>query len=226
MVSRACNCASTMVRSTLNLSLKGRDHTAAAGFEAVSAFMVARNAVESFMGRVVAFCSEKSCRPAFAGETAAPLRVRSTEKDSDRTSGLKSEFLFGSAFPNRTVAGYTPGFLKIPFASRAASRGCRPAATSNTSNSARAQTPFAWVPRQSDRCCCAAAFLCSRRVFSTISSISDFSLARFRSASLPVTPNHLIRNNMQDLSTQLRHEFDRRDAWQKAVGGGLRCNEA
>jgi hypothetical protein len=31
------------------------------------------------MGRVVAFCSEKSCRPAFASVTAAPSRVRSTE---------------------------------------------------------------------------------------------------------------------------------------------------
>src|SRR5882672_2696388 len=114
----ACNCANARVLSTLNLSLNGRDHRPAAGLDAVSTFMVARNAGESFIGRVVAFCSEKSCRATFAPGTAVPSRVRSTEKDKDRTSALKSEFLFGSAFANRTMAGYTPGLAKIPLASR------------------------------------------------------------------------------------------------------------
>lgn len=68
-----------------------------------------------------------------------PSRVRSTDKDNDLTSALKSEFFFGSAFPNR---GYTPGFANIPFASRAANVGSRPWVTSNTSNWARAQTPL------------------------------------------------------------------------------------
>src|SRR5258708_35117173 len=103
-----------MVLSTLNLSLKDRDHQPAAGFDAVSTFMVARNAVESLMGRVVVFCSEKSCRPALVPRAAVPSRVRSTEKDNDRTSGLKSEFLLGSEFANRTIAGYTAGSANIP----------------------------------------------------------------------------------------------------------------
>ena len=72
-----------------------------------------------------------------------PFRVRSTENDMDRTSGLKSEFFFESAFPHRTTAGYTPGVANIPLASRAASPGSRPAVTSSTSNWARAQTPLA-----------------------------------------------------------------------------------
>src|SRR5271168_3138961 len=110
-----------MVLSTLNLSLNDSAHKPAAGFEAVSSFMIARNAVESLMGRVVVFCSEKSCLPTFASEMDLPSQVRSTEKDNDRTSGLKSEFIFASEFPKRTTAGYTPGFAKIPFASRAAS---------------------------------------------------------------------------------------------------------
>src|SRR5260370_18157864 len=132
-----------MVLRPLNVSLKARDHQPVAGLEAVRSFMVGRNAVESLMGRVVVVCSEKSWRPTFVPEAMVPSRVRSSEKDNDRTSGLKSEFTFGSAFPNRKVAGYTPGFEKIPFASRAASSESRPVATSNTSNSARAQTPFA-----------------------------------------------------------------------------------
>src|SRR5882724_13353548 len=98
------------VLSTRSLSLNDRDHKPAAGFEAVSSFMVARNAVESLIGSVFVFCSEKSCLLTCAPETAVPLRASSTEKDNDLTSGLKSEFIFGSAFPNRTIAGYTPGF--------------------------------------------------------------------------------------------------------------------
>ena len=88
------------------MSLTGRDHRPAAWFDAVNSFMVARNAGTSFIGRVIAFCSEKSCRRRFASGTALPSRVRSTENDNDRTSGLKSEFMFGSAFANRTTAGY------------------------------------------------------------------------------------------------------------------------
>jgi hypothetical protein len=55
-------------------------------------------------GEVVAFCIEKSCRPPFAAGATVPSRVRLTEKDNARTSGLKSEFIFGSAFANRTAA--------------------------------------------------------------------------------------------------------------------------
>src|SRR5271170_6494161 len=105
MVWRDCTCTNARVLSTLNLSLNGRDHRPAAGFDAVSNFMTAKNAGESLIGRVVAFCIEKSCRPTFASGTAVPFRVRSTEKDKDRTSALKSEFDFGSEFPNRTMAG-------------------------------------------------------------------------------------------------------------------------
>ena len=111
------------------------------GFEAVSAFMVAKKARASFMGKVVVFCSEKSCRLTFAPGTAVP-RVKSTEKDNDRTSALKSECIFGSAFANRTIAGYMPGFAKIPFASRAAKSRLRPTVTSSTSNWARAEVPL------------------------------------------------------------------------------------
>src|SRR6266436_6363102 len=39
-----------------------------------------------------------------------------------------------------------PGVTKIPLASRSASARSRPTVTSNTSNWARAVTPFAWVP--------------------------------------------------------------------------------
>src|SRR6266481_3770036 len=56
------------------------------------------------------------------------------------------------------------------------------------------------------------------RILSTISAISDFSLAKSRSPSLSVTPNHLVRNNMEFPSAQLGNEFDGSDAWQKAVG--------
>jgi hypothetical protein len=38
-----------------------------------------------------------------------------------------------------------------------------------------------------------------KRDFLVISSMSDFSLVRFRSASLSVTPNHLVRNTMESL---------------------------
>src|SRR5277367_1995260 len=98
-----CTCTNARVLITRNLSLNGRDHRPAAGFDAVSSFMIARNAGESLMGRVVAFCIEKSCRSTVA--LVVPFKVRSTEKDNDRTSALKSEFLLGSAFPNRTTAG-------------------------------------------------------------------------------------------------------------------------
>ena len=104
--------------------------------------MVATNARESLMGKVVAFCIEKSCRLTFVSGTVVPTLVRSTENDNERTSGLKSELMFASALANLTTAGYTPGFAKIPFASRAVNPGSRPTATSNTSNCARAQVPF------------------------------------------------------------------------------------
>src|ERR1700691_3326326 len=145
-----------MILSTRNLSLKGNDHKPESGFEAASTFMTAANPGESLMGRGGAFCNEKSWRPLFVPGTAKPPCVRSTENDIDRTSGLKSEFFFESEFPQRTTAGYTADFEKIPWASRAASLESRPAVTSRTSNWARAQTPLACVPRASGRCCWAA----------------------------------------------------------------------
>src|SRR5258708_33723736 len=59
--------------------------------------------------------------------------------------------------------------------------------------------PLAWVPRQSGRCCCAAAFACIKSDFAVIASMSAFSRARFRSASLSVTPNHLVRDTIESL---------------------------
>src|SRR3954470_24520996 len=110
-----------MVLSALSLSPNGRDHRPAIGLDAVNTFMIARNARASLIGRVVAFCSEKSCRPTFAPGAAVASRPRSTGNDSERTSALKSEFTFGSEFANRTTAGYTAGLEKIPLASRDAS---------------------------------------------------------------------------------------------------------
>src|SRR5580693_8027127 len=132
-----------MILSTRNLSLKDNDHRPESGFEAASTFMTAANPGESLMGRGGAFCNEKSWRPLFPPGRAKPPRVRSTEKDIDRTSGLKSEFFFESEFPQRTTAGYTPGFEKIPWASRAASLGSRPAVRSSISNWAWAHIPLA-----------------------------------------------------------------------------------
>src|SRR6266550_1899282 len=115
---RACNSAKARVRTTFNLSLKVSDHRPATGFDAVNTLTVARNAGESLMGSVVAFCIEKSCREGPSPDMLSGVRF--TENDNDRTSGLKSEFMLGSAFANRTTAGYTLAFAKIPFASRAA----------------------------------------------------------------------------------------------------------
>ncbi len=68
---RACNSAKARVRTTFNLSLKGSDHRPATGFDAVNTLMVATNAGESLIGKVVAFCIEKSCR-----ENPSPARAR------------------------------------------------------------------------------------------------------------------------------------------------------
>src|ERR1035437_5300682 len=100
---RACNSAKASVRTTFNLSLKGNDHRPATGFDAVRTLMVARKAGESLIGSVVAFCIEKSWREGPA--PAISPGARSTENDSDLTSGLKSELMFASAFANRTTAG-------------------------------------------------------------------------------------------------------------------------
>jgi hypothetical protein len=43
----------------------------------------------------------------------------------------------------------------------------------------------------------AAAFACIKSDFSVISSMSAFSVAGLRSASLAVTPNHLVKNTME-----------------------------
>src|SRR5258708_21129531 len=109
MVWRACISAKASVLTTLSLSRNGSDHRPATGFDAVSTLMVATNAGESLIGRVVAFCIEKSCREELP-TGAVPSRVRSTENDNDLTSGLKSEFMFTSAFANRAQAGKTPDF--------------------------------------------------------------------------------------------------------------------
>src|ERR1700730_11360000 len=107
MAWRACISAKASVLATLSLSRNGRDHRARTGFDAVNTLMVARKAGESLMGRVVAFCIEKSCRPGIASDSAVPSRATSTENDSDLTSGLKSEFTLASALANCTTAGYT-----------------------------------------------------------------------------------------------------------------------
>src|SRR5260221_8087874 len=105
MVWRACISAKTSVLTTLSLSRNGRDHRARTGFDAVNTLMVARKAGESLMGRGVAFCIEKSCRPGFASGLAVPSRASSTQNDNHLTSGLKSEFTLASALANRTTAG-------------------------------------------------------------------------------------------------------------------------
>src|ERR1700738_2532554 len=105
MAWRACISAKASVLATLSLSRNGRDHRARTGFDAVNTLMVARKAGESLMGRVLAFCIEKSCRPGFASGPSVPSRARSIEKDNDLTSGLKSEFTRASALANRTTAG-------------------------------------------------------------------------------------------------------------------------
>jgi len=68
------------------------------------------------------FCKEKSCLPAFTPGTPELSLERSTEKESERTSALKSEFTFGSAFPNLTMAGYTPGLAKMFLSAQLARR--------------------------------------------------------------------------------------------------------
>src|ERR1035438_415472 len=105
MVWCVCIATKTRVLSALNLSLNGRDHRPAGGLEAVSTFMIARNARASFMGKIFAFCIEKSCRPASAPGRTVRSRLRSAEKDTDRTSGLKSKQTRESELANRTVAG-------------------------------------------------------------------------------------------------------------------------
>src|SRR5712691_9060645 len=105
MVWRACISARASVLITLSLSRKDRDHRQVIGFDAVNTLMVARKAGESLIGKVVAFCIEKSCRRGVASRATLPFRAMSTEKDNDLTSGLKSEFTLASAFANRTTAG-------------------------------------------------------------------------------------------------------------------------
>src|ERR1700737_3271173 len=105
MVWRAWISAKASVLTTLSLSGNDRDHRPRTGFDAVNTPMVATKAGESLIGRVVAFCIEESCRPGFASGPAALSRVRSTEKDNDLTSGLKSELTLASAFAKRATAG-------------------------------------------------------------------------------------------------------------------------
>jgi hypothetical protein len=111
---------------------------------------------ESLMGNVLAFCSEKSCRPTFAPGTAAPPCVRSTENDNDHTSLLKSEFAFESAFAKRATAGYTPGVEKIPFANRSAQRTIASNGDVEYLKLGSDADPLRMRPRRSGRCCCAA----------------------------------------------------------------------
>ena len=61
-----------------------------------------------------------------------------------------------------------------------------------------ANTNTARMGSTAQRSCCAlAAFVCIKRDFAVISSISDFSVATFLSASFSVTPNHRV-NTMSD----------------------------
>src|SRR5438067_12117171 len=55
--------------------------------------------------------------------------------------------------------------------------------------------------------------------------MSACSRVRSRSASLPVTPNNLVKNSIRT-SPELRNKFDCGNARQKAVGGGFRRNES
>src|SRR5271156_6101869 len=68
------------------------------------------------------------------------------------------------------------------------------------------------------------------RTFSVIFSMRAGSAARFRSASLAVTPKCLVRKSMgvspPRNSLQFGDKLYRRDAWQKAVGGGFRRHKA
>jgi len=77
------------VRSTLNLSLNGRDHKLAVGLDDVSTFIVAKNARASLMGRVVAFLHTEILPAGFPLKSAWPFRVRSTEKDNGPDVGLE-----------------------------------------------------------------------------------------------------------------------------------------
>jgi hypothetical protein len=88
----------------LDSKFKGSAHRPATELDAVSSFMIARNAGASLMGRIGALW-RKNPDDLFAPARVAPSDVRFTEKDNDRTSGLKSDFTRESEFANRTVAG-------------------------------------------------------------------------------------------------------------------------
>ena len=55
---RSCDCRSSIVRTTRNLSRNESDHIAAAALGAVNTFIIARNADASFKGSVAALCIE------------------------------------------------------------------------------------------------------------------------------------------------------------------------
>src|SRR5271154_4236099 len=54
----------------------------------------------------------------------------------------------------------------------------------------------------------APAFACIKRLLSMICSISDCSRSRFRSASQPVTPNHLVRNSIGVCPSSTHHTLE------------------
>ena len=179
------------------------------------------------MGSVVAFCIEKSCRPTCASgySRALPREIDRERQRSDVGLEIRVDIRIRIRKPHNSGIDTRRREHPLRESCRQFSGRVR-RSTSNTSNWARAQTPFAWVPRPSGRCCLAAAFACIKRTLSAISSMSDCSRARFRSASLPVTPNHLVRNSMTGTHPRFGDQLDRGDAWQKAVGGGFRRNEA
>ena len=122
----ACGRINAKVLRARNLSLNGKDHRPCMNLGAASKLVIARSALASLIGKVVAFCREKICRCALAPGSVGSFPAKSTRKDKDRTSGFKSGFTCAAAFANRTLAGYIPGVANIPLESRAANRGpCR-----------------------------------------------------------------------------------------------------
>jgi len=121
-------------------------------------------------------------------------RVKSTEKDNDRTSGLKSEFLLGSGVRKPHNCGYVPGFANTPFASRAANAGSRLTVTSgNLELSSGAGRPsHAFAPKRP--ALFGGRIRLHQETFSRQSHRYRHVPERgLRSASLPVTPNHLVK---------------------------------
>jgi len=144
--------------------------------------------------RVGAFCIEKSC-------AKAPLqRRRSNEINRERQRsyiGLKSEFIFGSASRTALLQGMRRASQKSPFASRDASSGAAINANVKHLELGTAQTPLAWVPRQSDRRLLDRSICLHQERFLGDRFNVCLSVATLLAASLSVTPNHLVNNSIE-----------------------------